>query len=126
MKLLYAAASPFVRKVTVVLAEAGLTDKVERVDGFGSPVAPSANAQAMNPTGKIPSLQLDDGRVLYDSRVITRYLDQTYNLGLYPTDAADPAAVQQFRVLTLEAQADATMEAAAIARDLLDRARSVK
>jgi glutathione S-transferase len=33
------------------------------------------HAVALNPLGKIPALVTDDGQVLYDSRVICRYLD---------------------------------------------------
>ncbi len=105
MKLMYAKPSPFVRKVMVVLEEAGKRGEVELVDGFGSPVAPNDAALANNPTGKIPSLLLDDGTAIYDSRVITRYLDQQFNLGLYPTGAAALATN------TLEAHADAMMDA---------------
>ena len=105
MKLIYAKPSPFVRKVMVVLEEAGKTASVELLDGFGSPIAPSANAMAVNPLGKIPSLELDDGTSLYDSRVITRYLDSLYKLGLYPDGA------HSFKTLTLEAHADAILDA---------------
>lgn len=105
MKLIYAKPSPFVRKVMVVLEEAGQRDAVELVDGFGSPVAPNADALTHNPTGKIPSLVLDDGSVIYDSRVITRYLDQQYQLNLYPSDARGIATI------TLEAHVDAILDA---------------
>ncbi len=105
MKLVYAKPSPFVRKVMVILEEAGQTANVELIDGFGSPIAPNADAIASNPLGKIPSLQLDDGTVLYDSRVITRYLDHQFKLGLYPDDE------RSFKTLTLEAHADAILDA---------------
>jgi len=105
MKLVYAAASPFVRKAMVLLEEAGQRNAVEIVDGFGSPVAPSDNAIAANPLGKIPCLILDDDTALYDSRVITRYLNDQFNLSLYP--AGDDA----WSTLTLEAHADAMLDA---------------
>ncbi len=106
MKLVYAQPSPFVRKVLVLLEEAGKTGSVELVDGFGSPVAPSDNALAANPVGKIPCLLLDDGTPVYDSRVITRYLDKKFNLSMYPGGDAE------FPTLTLEAHADAMLDAA--------------
>ncbi len=106
MKLIYAKPSPFVRKVMVVLEEAGKRQDVELVDGFGSPVAPNADAVANNPTGKIPTLVLDDGTAIYDSRVITRYLDQKFGVGLYPN--GDRALATN----TLEAHADAMLDAA--------------
>ena len=51
MKLVYAKPSPFVRKVMVILEEAGQAANVELVDGFGSPTAPNADAIASNPLG---------------------------------------------------------------------------
>jgi len=39
MKLVHAGPSPFVRKVMVVLEEAGASNNIELIDGFGSPVA---------------------------------------------------------------------------------------
>ncbi len=108
MKLIHAGASPFVRKVLVVLEEAGQRDAVELIDGMGSPVAPNENALAANPLGKIPCLVLDDGSSMYDSRVITRYLDAKYKLSLYPEGDTG------WTTLTLEAHADAILDAAVL------------
>lgn len=105
MKLLYAQPSPFVRKVMVVLEQAGAADSVELVDGFGSPVAPNPAVTGINPIGKIPCLILDDGTALYDSRVICRYLDRQHALGLYPTGDTEWAT------LCLEAHADGMLDA---------------
>ena len=104
MKLLYARPSPFVRKVMVVLEEAGKAGEVELIDGFGSPTAPNADVVAANPIGKIPCL-IDEGRTLYDSRVITRYLDAKLGTGLYPEGDA------LWTALTLEAHADGILDA---------------
>lgn len=105
MKLVYAQASPFVRKVMVLVEEAGKRDDIELVDGFGSPVVPSDNAVAANPMGKIPSLIVDDTTTLYDSRVITRYLSDKYDSSLYPGNELT------WKTLTLEAHADAILDA---------------
>ena len=105
MKLVHAGPSPFVRKVMVLLEEAGKSGAFELIDGFGSAVAPNPNVTAANPLGKIPCLILDDGAKLYDSRVITRYLDQLYGTGLYPSGDA------LWRTLTLEAHADGMLDA---------------
>lgn len=106
MKLLYVRASPFVRKVMVLLEEADGVRDVELIDGFGSPTAPNESVLAVNPIGKVPCLILDDGTTLYDSRVITRYLDERYHLGVYPQSEAIWAT------LTLEAHADGMLDAA--------------
>ena len=105
MKLLYARPSPFVRKVMVLLEEAGKTGDVELVDGFGSPTAPKDAVLAANPVGKIPCLVPDDGRAIFDSRVITRYLDASLGTGLYPDDE------RIWSTLTLEALADGMLDA---------------
>ncbi len=104
MKLLYARPSPFVRKVMVLLEEAGKADGIERIDGFGSPTAPNTDVVAANPIGKIPCL-IDGGRTIYDSRVITRYLDAKLGTGLYPEGDAI------WTTLTLEAHADGMLDA---------------
>ena len=75
MKLYYATASPFVRKVMVLAIETGLIDDIELVKVALSPVQPDADVCADNPLGKIPTLVRDDGGALFDSRVICEYLD---------------------------------------------------
>lgn len=108
MQLLYARASPFVRKVMVVLEEAGKTGEVELIDGFGSPTAPNASVVSTNPIGKIPCLIPQSGEPIYDSRVITRYLDARFRLGLYPEgDSGWPT-------LILEAHVDGMLDAAVL------------
>ena len=82
MKLYHNPASPFVRKVRVLLAETG--QQVELVDVFITPTAPGDQVPAANPLGKIPALERDSGATLYDSRVICRYLDDLAGGRLYP------------------------------------------
>lgn len=107
MKLLISPASPFVRKVRVLLREADLLVTVEEIEVSTTPLASDPTVVSANPTGKIPALMRDDGPAIYDSRVITRYLDDHANAGLYPT-------ARIWDVLTLEATADAIMEAAVL------------
>ncbi len=106
LRLIGSATSPFVRKVRVLLAEAGHTGAVDMVAAAGTPLDPGTMPVAQNPLGKIPTLERDDGPALYDSRVICRYLDDRFAAGLYP---APPAL---WSVLTLEATADGILEAA--------------
>ena len=105
MKLYHSPLSPYVRKVMVVAHEAGLLDRIETVDGSGTPMAPNDDAVAANPLGKIPALVTEDGLALYDSRVICRYLDHLGGAGLYPDGAA------QFPVLAREALAEGMIDA---------------
>jgi len=102
--LLGAGASPFVRKVRVMMAEAAIEDVPFQVV-TASPLGGEDRINAANPLGKIPALTRDDGPTIYDSRVITRFLDARYKAGLYPEGRI-------WELLTLEATADGIMEAA--------------
>ena len=99
MKLISAGPSPFVRKVHVLLYETDQSDDVDVVDVATTPIQSAADAIAANPTGKIPSLIRDEGPAIYDSRVITRYLDARAGAGLYPES-------RLWETLTLDATAD--------------------
>ena len=82
MRLYHAPASPFVRKVMVLLHEVGSSDLVTLVPASGTPLDPGTMPVDRNPLGKIPALERADGPTLHDSRVITRYLDETLRAGL--------------------------------------------
>ena len=96
MKLYTNPASPFCRKIEVLLREAGQGDAVEMIGVAGHAKAPGTMPVSVNPIGKIPTLELEDGTAIFDSRVISRYLDQEFDLGLYPEE-------RLFAELTLEA-----------------------
>ncbi len=104
MQLLISPASPFVRKVRVLLREADLLNVVEEVEVSTTPMNPAPEVIAMNPLGKIPALIRPDGPAIYDSRVITRFLDDRAGGQLYPQSRI-------WEILTLEATADAIMDA---------------
>ena len=110
MKLYHAPASPFVRKVMVLLHEAQATDRVTLVTVAGNPLDPGTMPVDRNPLGKIPALERPEGPTLYDSRVITRYLDDLLKAGLYP------AAPHLWDTLTIEATGDGISEAAVLMR----------
>ena len=80
-------ASPFVRKVRVVLAEKGIPHEREDV----VPVNVSAEYRKISPLGKIPAMR-DGDRTLSDSSIICTYLERTHpDPALYPAEAvADP------------------------------------
>ena len=105
MILRSAAASPFVRKVRIASGILGLDSRItlEPADT----VNPTDTVRAQNPLGKIPALVLDDGTVLFDSRVILDYLDHVAGGGrIVP---AEPKA--RFAALRLQALADGLMDA---------------
>lgn len=108
MKLYHSPASPFVRKVMVVLHETGQLDDVEILPTMVTAVSPSDALIPKNPLSKIPALERDDGPTTYDSRVICAYLDDRAGAGLYKTG---PGRWDQ---LTLEATADGILDAAVL------------
>jgi len=103
MELIFSPASPFVRKVNVLIHEVGLREQIKLSSVQTTALNTSPDARAANPLGKIPALILDDGRTLIDSRVICRFLNDLSDANLYPND-------QLWEVLTLEALADGIME----------------
>jgi glutathione S-transferase len=65
--------SPFGRKIVIAAGVLGLSDRIEIVAADTNIASDTLRVQ--NPLGKIPTLVLDDGRTLFDSRVILEYLD---------------------------------------------------
>ena len=85
MKLFYLKTSPYSRKVRITILEKGLADQVEHI--LSNPFDEAVELKALNPLGKIPTLVLGDGRVVYDSPVICEYLDTLNGNGeLVPSD----------------------------------------
>jgi glutathione S-transferase len=107
MQLLSSGTSPFVRKVRVVLAETGQEDDVELLPVTTAPLTPAAEVTAAHALMKIPALIRPDGCTLYDSRVITRFLDARAGARLYPDS-------HLWETLTLEATGDGIMDAAVL------------
>ena len=106
MKLIGSLTSPFVRKVRVVLAE----KKIECGFEIDSPWTPDSKVPNINPLGKIPILVFDDETVLFDSRVISEYLDHTApNNKLMPSPNRERTEVKRW-----EALADGIGDAAAL------------
>ncbi|MEM9578427.1 MAG: glutathione S-transferase family protein [Pseudomonadota bacterium] len=106
MILFHAAASPYVRKVVVMLHEMGKQDAVTLKSVATTAFASDEGLQAANPLARIPALQRDDGVTLYDSRVVTAFLNDHFDGGLYPTGRG------RWENLTLEATGDGIMDSA--------------
>ncbi len=107
MKLAFSPASPYARKVKVLLIETDQLDDIEMVDGSGTPLAPNTDTVQKNPIGKLPALERDEGPAIYDSRVICAFLDARAGDRLYPTSGN-----RRWETLTLEATGDGIMDAA--------------
>lgn len=113
MKLLSAKPSPFARKVRVALIEKAISFEII-VD---APWNANSRASSMNPLGKVPALDVGDGRVFYDSKVIIEYLE---TLGRPPALLPEnPGARVEHR--QVEALADGVCEAVVLT--VVERAR---
>jgi len=108
MKLIGSLASPYVRKVRVVLAEKKLDYEFELEDVW----AADTTIDKLNPLGKVPSLIMEDGNVMIDSRVMVEYLDTlTPVCKLLPPNGRDRADIKCW-----EALADGMLDAAVLVR----------
>lgn len=98
--------SPYGRKVLIAASVLGLADKIvfEQADTLDE----TDTLRQQNPLGKVPTLILEDGRALYDSRVILEYLDTLAGGGrIIPTETR-----ARFEALRYAALADGILEAA--------------
>lgn len=84
MKLYGGASSPYVRKCRVAARELGVADRITEAPMPTYGADPNTPLAAMNPAVRVPTLELDDGTHLYDSRIILRYLNETAGGSLYP------------------------------------------
>ena len=108
MKLIGSLASPYVRKVRVVMAEKKLDYQLILEDVW----SPDTNIQQSNPLGKVPCLLMEDGGAMFDSRVIVEYLDTLTPVGkLIPAHGRERAEVKSW-----EALADGVSDAAILVR----------
>lgn len=95
MKLVGSKTSPFVRKVRVVLAEKGLPFEFLEENAWNA----DTTVPRYNPLTKVPVLVLDDGECLYDSGVITEYLDALTGPRLIPAAGVERARVRRDEAL---------------------------
>ena len=108
MKLIGAVASPYVRKVRVVMAEKRLDYQFVPENVW----ADDTRISASNPLGKVPCLVMEGGEAVFDSRVIVEYLDTLSPVGkLIPVQGRDRAEIK-----TWEALADGVLDASILAR----------
>lgn len=111
MKLHHAHASPFARKVMACAILRGIEGRIEIVvtDPHASPEALLQD----NPLSKVPALVTDDGRPVFDSRVICEYLDTVGEaVPLFPPTGSLARLSAQIR----HALADGIMDAAVARR----------
>ena len=108
MKLIGSNASPYVRKVRVVMAEKRLDYQFVQEDVW----AAETTITSSNPLGKVPCLVMEGSEAMFDSRVIVEYLDTLSPVGkLIPQQGRERAEVK-----TWEALADGVMDAGVLCR----------
>ena len=108
MKLIGSLASPYVRKVRIVMAEKKLDYEFVLEDVW----SPTSTIHLSNPLGKVPCLVMEDGGAMFDSRVIVEYLDTMSPVGkLIPSAGRERASIKCW-----EALADGVLDAGIMVR----------
>jgi glutathione S-transferase len=106
MKLHWSPRSPYVRKVMIAANHIGVADQLTCVRTVVSTFKPAEELFTDNPLNKLPTLVLDDGSALFDSRVICEYLDTLHDgAKLYPSDGTE-----RFKTLRYQALGDGMLD----------------
>lgn len=81
--------SPFVRRVAIALYSYGTAFEHRELSAYGD----FGELLSLNPLGKVPALQLDDGTVLADSTLILDHLEHNASQeeSLWPAESGDRA-----------------------------------
>jgi len=103
VNLYFSSTSPYVRKVSAVAVELGIALEIEPVEVHAIP----SDYGRVNPVNRVPALRLDDGTMIFDSRVICEYLDATKGSPLLAV-----AGPERWRVLKLQVYGDGILDAA--------------
>jgi glutathione S-transferase len=112
LKLLYSPTSPYARKVVAVSIVTGLYDKIERIETSPHPIERDVSVLAHNPLAKVPTLITSEGLALFDSRVISEYLDANSLAGrVFPVQP-----VSRWKALALQSVGDGILDAALLVR----------
>ncbi len=108
MKLLGTNTSPYVRKARLMLLEKNIPHQYL----IDPPTEPGSLVLRVNPLGRVPALILDDGFCVFDSAVITDYVDTLSDAPvLIPREST-----ARLRVKRWEALADGIMDSAVVVR----------
>lgn len=103
MKLIGSYTSPFVRKISVILLEKGIS--FQFINEL--PYHADSGVAKYNPLGKVPVLVTDEGECWYESPIIAQYIElMGVAPAMVPQDAHAALHIRQ-----LEALADGIMEA---------------
>jgi glutathione S-transferase len=108
MKLIGSLTSPYVRKARIAFLEKKIDIQLVLENVWSA----DTTMADLNPLVKVPALIMDDGGVMFDSRVIVEYADTLSPVGhLIPSSSKEKAAVK-----TWEALCDGILDAAILMR----------
>ena len=95
MKLHTSPRAPNPRRVDMFLAEKGIAGLERRTYDLNRGDLRTAEFRALNPLGRVPVLELDDGRCLAESRAICSYLESLHpEPNLMGRDAVERAFIE--------------------------------
>lgn len=94
-KVFYAPASPYSTKVRMAAHYAGFPVEAVQIDTNLEP----EELVNVNPLGKIPTLILDDDSAIFDSRVITQYINRVSGNKLFPRNPQKRLEAEQLESL---------------------------
>jgi glutathione S-transferase len=104
MKLIGSYTSPFVRKISILLLEKGITFEFVNEQ----PYQADTGVAQYNPLGKVPALVTDDGEYWFDSPIVASYIELLdIAPAMIPREPKAALAIRQ-----IEALADGIMDAA--------------
>ncbi len=95
MKLVGSKTSPYVRKIRVLLAERAIPFEFLEENAWVA----TTTVPRYNPLNKVPALVLDDGESIFDSGVISEYLDAISGNKLVPGNPVQRARVRRDEAL---------------------------
>lgn len=102
MKIYGSVTSPYVRKVRILAIEKGIKCEFVVADAW----AADSPIPKLNPLGKVPVFERDDGKVLFDSPLICEYLDSVKTPALIPA-SGEP----RWQALSVHALAQGMLDA---------------
>lgn len=95
MKLIGSLTSPYVRKLRILLKEKNIACEF----AVDNPHDANTRVPQYNPLGKVPALELDNGKTLYDSVILAEYLDSLKTPALIPASGDARWDVQRWHML---------------------------
>jgi len=107
MRLFWSSRSPFVRKVMICAHECGIAERLELDRVQVGSMSIEERLLPFSPLNRIPALVTSEGRTIFGSGVVCRYMAmEAHRPDIIPT----PGSPEYFDVLLLEELADGMMD----------------